>query len=193
MSVEYDEYLDAHVKGVRVMAKWLIDKGIVDEDAVSILLKHVKDHDNSKTTHCEYSAYDEYFYGEDEKTDDVLDAFNYAWLNHIHHNPHHWQYWVLFEDDGPAEYPIPRALEIPKEYVYEMIADWLSFGFKEGDLRKIFSWYEDHKTRMILHEDTRALVEKILDKIKEILDQADANIAKPTIDEIISQYLKSGG
>lgn len=26
--------------------------------------------------------------------------FNIAWLKHIHRNPHHWQYWILLNDNG---------------------------------------------------------------------------------------------
>ncbi|MFR1480703.1 MAG: DUF5662 family protein [Hydrogeniiclostridium mannosilyticum] len=29
----------------------------------------------------------------------VVQAFQRAWLLHIHRNPHHWQHWVLINDD----------------------------------------------------------------------------------------------
>lgn len=30
---------------------------------------------------------------------EVVENFNRAWLLHIHRNPHHWQHWVLINDD----------------------------------------------------------------------------------------------
>ena len=63
------------------------------------------------------------------------------------------------------------ALEMPKEFVYEMICDWLSFSHKTGNLYEIFDWYKAHSKKMILHENTRKLVEEILDKIKSELDK----------------------
>ena len=92
--------------------------------------------------------------------------FDYAWLHHIHQNPHHWQHWVLVNDDEGS-----YALEMPKEFVYEMICDWWSFSHKTGNLYEIFDWYKAHSKKMILHENTRKLVEEILDKIKSELDR----------------------
>ena len=63
------------------------------------------------------------------------------------------------------------ALEMPKEFVYEMICDWWSFSYKTGNLYEIFDWYKAHSKKMILHENTRKLVEEILDKIKKELDK----------------------
>ena len=62
------------------------------------------------------------------------------------------------------------AVEIPFEYVIEMICDWWSFSWKKGDLNEIFKWYEDHKG-MMLHPETRKLVESILARIKEKLEE----------------------
>ena len=113
----------------------------------------------------EYDAYDQYFYGGDKEDPIVKEAFNLAWLHHIHNNPHHWQHWLLVNDtDGTY------ALEMPEEYVYEMICDWWSFSFKINKLDEIFSWYEKHRD-MVLHKNTRKLVEDLLDKIKKALEE----------------------
>ena len=159
MSYLYDEYLYDHKKGVQDAYYWLIDKGIISP-AIEVKIDY---HDFSKNSPEEYKAYDDYFYG--NKSSKAVEAFNYAWLHHIHSNPHHWQYWVLQHDDEPEE-----ALEMPENYVYEMIADWWSFSFKNKDLYSIFDWYEKHKG-MKLHPKTRELVEDILKRIKEKLDE----------------------
>ena len=72
-------------------------------------------------------------------------------------------------NDDPKEGTI--ALDMPDEYIIEMICDWWSFSWRSGDLTEIFKWYDDHKNRMILHERTRASVELILTMIKYKLDE----------------------
>lgn len=161
MSIEYDAYLNQHIANVNRAYDWIrVNIG------GCFNLSYFSNHDESKYGREEYNAYDDYFYG-DEKTKEVKDKFNYAWLHHIHNNPHHWQYWVLVNDD-PEEGTI--ALDIPYRYVIEMICDWWSFSWTKGDLYEIFKWYDDHKARMILSKNTRELVEEILGQIKEKLD-----------------------
>ena len=162
MSKQYDDYIKEHRFNVYKAWSWLSDHHIIEQRIYQGILSH----DMSKYDPEEYDAYDKYFYG--EQTTEVKDAFNHAWLHHIHANPHHWQYWVLIEDDGERK---PIGLMIPYEYVVEMICDWWSFSFKKGDLYEIFNWYEQHKGRMILHENTRELVEEILADIRKALDQ----------------------
>ena len=158
MSKAYTDYIITHKSNVEKAYNWLKENKIITKN----LDARIAMHDLSKYSDEEYSAYDEYFYGK-EKTEKVESDFNYAWLHHIHANPHHWQYWVLKHDDEPEE-----ALEMPYEYVIEMICDWWSFSFKINRLDEIFSWYENHKD-MVLHKNTRKLVEDILEKIKRAL------------------------
>ena len=160
MSVEYNNYIIEHVDNVKKAYKWLKDHNIILEDCSFTIGLH----DLSKFSDEEYNAYDNYFYG--RKTEKVKKEFNYAWLHHIHNNPHHWQHWVLINDEDGT-----HALEMPKEYVVEMISDWWAFSHKSGNLYEIFDWYKSHKKNMILHENTRKLVEDILDKIKTELDK----------------------
>ena len=81
---------------------WMEDHGVIPPH-MSYEGEKLVNHDQSKYDEEEYEAYDDYFYGKEGKDEDdiaVIDnAFDYAWLHHIHHNPHHWQYWVLVNDD----------------------------------------------------------------------------------------------
>lgn len=167
MSQQYYEYLHEHVSNVHKAWEWMNDHGIILPHAV-YESERLIGHDESKWNEEEYDAYDDYFYGKENKDEDdiqVIDlAFDYAWLHHIHHNPHHWQYWVLIGDEDGT-----KALEMPLSYVYEMIADWWSFSWKTGKLTEIFDWYDSHKDKMILHPATKIIVEETLTKIKNIL------------------------
>ena len=171
MSMQYDEYLFAHTNGVYEAASWMtlnlaVFRGMTDEE-VHAFIASVHSHDASKFGPEEYEAYDAYFYGERDE-----DAFNRAWLHHIHNNPHHWQHWLLMNDDGKYRDPdkvIP--IEIPRVYALEMVADWWSFSWRSGNLREVFDWYEDHSDSIILHPKTREFVESVLAEIRERLDE----------------------
>ena len=168
MSYQYDLYLQKHKANVKKGFDWLqTNMPWLFEGKPDAAWQTEFEHDASKSKPDEYEAYDAYFYG-GNRSYAVVQAFQRAWLLHIHRNPHHWQHWVLIHDDEPME-----ALEMPPEYVYEMIADWWSFSFKSGNLREIFSWYEKHVPSMILHPKTKNLVEGILGQIKEKLDKEE--------------------
>ena len=88
--------------------------------------------------------------------------------------------WIDVDENGnevriPAHtkkiFGVFRRYDLSKEFVYEMICDWWSFSHKTGNLYEIFDWYKAHSKKMILHENTRKLVEEILDKIKTELDK----------------------
>ena len=50
-----------------------------------------------------------------------------------------------------------------------MILDWWTFSWKTNKLTEIFSWYEKNKSKIKLSENTRQIVEEILNKMKELL------------------------
>lgn len=167
MSVEYDAYLLEHIANVQKALRWMADTIFLSEISHmswSMAIDNAQRHDESKNCRDEYNAYDRYFYG-GNKTPLVQEEFDHAWLHHQKVNPHHWQYWVLINDDDGKN----KALQMPVCYVLEMIADWWSFSWKNNDLMEIFKWYKDHEKKMVLHDETRKLVEKILDQLHKIL------------------------
>ena len=152
MSKKYNEYISRHIKAVNECYQLLTG------------IRHFEagiNHDYSKYSMEEYGAYDEYFYpsdgsevGADPKR---KKAFDYAWLHHQNSNPHHWQHWVLINDENGIE-----PLEMPARYVEEMVADWGAFAYLKKDGNALIRWYESHKDKMILHKDTRKLVEELV-------------------------------
>ena len=105
-----------------------------------------------------------YFYG-GNRSYEVRNEFDKAWLHHIHNNPHHWQYWVLLKDDGDI-----GVLDMPTNYIIEMICDWWSFSWNDGDLFEIFNWYGTNKDIIKLSAWTKITVENILNIMKTILE-----------------------
>ena len=174
MSIEYNDYIRTHCMNVSNGLQWMIDclplkdLGYSDMD-ISWAVNHATMHDASKWSKEEYDPYDAYFYG-GNRSNKVVSDFNYAWLRHIHHNPHHWQYWVLVNDDKENG---SKALEIPGCYILEMLADWWSFSWKNDDLYEIFDWYDKHADYIQLHKLARARVEDTLNVLREKLDEND--------------------
>lgn len=167
MSKQYDEYLLQHRTNVKKGFEWirdnlpeLLEEGIDYEYQIGFA------HDLSKDTKDEYYAYDAYFYG-GNKSYAVVQEFKKAWLSHIHRNSHHWQHWVLINDD-PSEGIV--VLDMPDNYIIEMICDWWAFSLASGNLYEIFKWYAEHAEHMKLSIKTRASVESILEKIKDKLE-----------------------
>lgn len=168
MSVQYDNFLTEHKENVAKGFRWLqenIPEVIEDGFEWQICFNH----DASKTDPEEYDAYDAYFYG-NNRSYSVVQNFKKAWLRHIHNNPHHWQHWILINDD-PKEGMV--VIDMPYIYVVEMICDWWSFSWTKGDLNEIFGWYEDRKDYMKLSANTRRSVEYILGKMKDKLEEKD--------------------
>lgn len=166
MGYEYDLYLKQHKENVAKGFYWLREN-IPEVAKLEYEWQICYNHDTSKTDAEEYDAYDKYFYGRN-KSYQVVQDFNLAWLHHIHHNPHHWQYWVLINDE-PGEGM--KILDMDHNYIVEMICDWWAFSWKKENLFEIFSWYDAHKDHMKLSDKTRKTVEDILEKIKNKLPE----------------------
>ena len=91
-------------------------------------------------------------------------------MHHIHKNPHHWQHYVLINDEADEGIVV---LDMPYNHIVEMICDWWSFSWSTGNLYEIFDWYDKHKEHIHLSNSTRVIVESILGKINKKLDEGD--------------------
>lgn len=124
-------------------------------------------HDLSKLRLSEFISYARYFYGWDKLTQKEKFAydkakaktereFDLAWLYHIHRNPHHWQFWILIQDEDED-----KILPMPDKYIKEMVCDWKGAGKVQGNHNTLM-WYNKHKDKMQLHPRTRDKVEDML-------------------------------
>ena len=128
-------------------------------------------HDLSKFRPDEWIPYARFFYEPDgtkktrrekngyyKPTDTGDKDFGFAWLLHQKRNKHHWQWWVLPEDEGGI-----KALPMPPIYIHEMVCDWRGAGRAQGvtDWYNPRRWYEINKNKMQLHPETRFLLETI--------------------------------
>ena len=127
-------------------------------------------HDLSKLLPSEFIPYANYFCGDNndiirDKTgyykpyDTGNKDFDFAWLLHQKRNKHHWQWWILPEDEGGI-----KILDMPLEYRKEMLCDWRGAGKAQGYGDNTNEWYEMNKNKMLLNPDTRKWIERILGK-----------------------------
>lgn len=172
MSFEYDMYLRQHKENVAEAFHWIrenIPEVLKEEEQYHYEHQICFDHDTSKDRFDEYKAYDDYFYG-GNRSYAVVEAFRVAWLMHIHRNPHHWQHWVLMNDD-PNEGEV--VMDMPYNYIVEMVCDWMSFALAKGRPIEVCEFYSQHAGYMKMSDNTRREVEAILDKIKAKLLSED--------------------
>ena len=126
-------------------------------------------HDLSKFLPSEWFPYAEHFYGSKRKpwrdstgyykpTNSGDLQFDYAWLYHQNRNAHHWQYWVLTEDDTGK----PICMPMPPKYIAEMVCDWRGAGKAQGFGSDPKQWYMKNRKNMQLHQQTRLIIERML-------------------------------
>lgn len=119
-------------------------------------------HDLSKFDPIEWIPYAKTFYAKDgTHRYKPSDNFNQAWLKHIHHNPHHWQHWVLRLDSGDTV-----ALKMPDQYMREMVFDWAGAGKAIHGTWDLPEWYEKNKEKMVINESTRHEIEGLIKYFK---------------------------
>ena len=131
-------------------------------------------HDWSKFRPGEFIPYARYFYGNYPKLneltpyekysisfgllkEDIERHFDKAWLYHIHRNKHHWQFWLLQEDNGSL-----KNIPIPVRYLKEIIADWNGAGKAITGKANTIEWYLKHKHIINLNRINRKWIEKKL-------------------------------
>lgn len=120
-------------------------------------------HDMSKFYPEEWLPYAAYFGGKVKLKIDYQDkGFNLAWSKHLARNPHHWQYWTRVGEHGLV------AKEMPSHYVYEMVSDWKSAGEAQSNPTNLRDWYKQNGCMMTLHENTKRLIESLIERIMVI-------------------------
>jgi hypothetical protein len=130
-------------------------------------------HDWHKLLPSEWFPYANHFYGENSNgittgrdetgyykpTDTGDEAFDMAWFRHQKRADHHWQWWVMPEDDGDV-----KVAPMSKAAATEMLCDWIGASRAQGHggIEGVRKWYVANANRMRLHAETRAWIEREL-------------------------------
>ncbi len=157
---EYRAYVEEHINNVmrafttlRSKLIELMDLGWFEANQLeSAVIKH----DQSKYSPEEFEPYRKNFNPiNDAEKKANKEAFDKAWIHHYTNNPHHWNYWVI--PGTKTAKPMSRVA------LAELICDWhaMSIKFKGTPL----TFYEKNKDGIILHPETKELLEKLLHEL----------------------------
>ena len=125
-------------------------------------------HDLSKYGPTEFISSAKHFQGNRSPIEAEKEELGYslAWNHHKGHNPHHWEYWTDFDENGNI-----IAQRIPYKYVIEMICDWIAAGkvYNKGKWSKEepYNYFCKVRKGRHFHEDTEELILACLYIIKE--------------------------
>lgn len=123
--------------------------------------KQLAAHDLSKFSDEEFPQYARQFNASSTEKDP--NGWARAWLHHIHCNPHHWQYWIYSEGYAPRGADAPGGvLEMPEEYVWEMIADWQGASLIYDKTTDMSKWLTKNVDKIVVHPQTAQYLETIL-------------------------------
>lgn len=133
-------------------------------------------HDLSKYTPTEFLVGCKYYQGtmSPNNAERKDRGYSTAWLHHKGRNKHHLEYWIDYgvPDQEGAEKGKPKGLmgmKMPIRYVVEMYIDRVaaSKNYQKEKYRNdsALKYYNNGKEVHILHDDTRALLELLLEMV----------------------------
>lgn len=126
-------------------------------------------HDWSKYTPTEFLVGCKYYQGNasPNNAERADKGYSAAWLHHKGRNKHHLEYWI----DYSAETGLMSGMRMPEKYVVEMFIDRISasknYQKEKYTNQSPLQYYEHGKGHYIMHEETRALLEKLLHMLAE--------------------------
>ena len=97
-------------------------------------------HDLTKFSPIEFIPSARYFHGTKSPIGIQKEKFGYSevWLHHKGHNPHHWEYWVDWNEGKRILCPIPD------KYIQEMVCDFIGASRAYGT-DDPYGYYKEHK------------------------------------------------
>ena len=121
-------------------------------------------HDWHKFTWAELPHYGRQFYGDGNDPD----GWAKCWLHHQNLGKHHREYWVMRSGAGTGR--DGEMLEIPDQYLREMVADWLAAGKAyEGSWPDPNNWgWWNHNKKQIEEDMPADTFGRLLEIIKEL-------------------------
>ena len=152
------------MKYIRYLRKLLLHKWFVFIECCKLGIPWLGVvHDWSKFLPSEFIPYANRFCGQQDSTS--ASTFDTAWLHHQKRNKHHWQYWMLTNDDFlKGKVNIVKPIYMPRKYEKEMLADWrgASHAYTGGD--NPLDWYMERRERFgwVLHPATVLWIEEQL-------------------------------
>ena len=113
-----------------------------------------------------------------------MEGYSKAWLHHKGRNKHHLEYWI---DYGNSIQEGLVGMKMPKNYVVEMFIDRICacMNYEKDKYRddSALRYYERGKDYQIIHEESKELLELLLNKLA-------SEGEKSTLDYIKNEVLR---
>lgn len=129
-------------------------------------------HDLSKYGPTEFLPGCKYYagYASPIRFEKIEKGYSLAWLHHKGRNKHHFEYWIDYgsgnSDEGDKGL---LGIKMPLKYVVEMFVDRVcatkNYQKEKYTDEGALIYYNNSKDRCLLHEDTRALLEYMLEML----------------------------
>lgn len=127
-------------------------------------------HDLSKYSWTEFSMGAKYYQGNRSPNDAEREDKGYttSWLHHKGRNKHHLEYWIDYSIDKSKGIV---GMPMPKEYIIEMFCDRIAackiYNKENYNDRQPLDYYMRGRASKLLHDETRATLEKYLTMLAE--------------------------
>lgn len=127
-------------------------------------------HDLSKYTPTEFSAGAKYWNGKESPNNGERreKGLSLSWLHHKGRNKHHLEYWI---DYSLGEGSVIEGMKMPVKYVVEMFVDRVcackNYQKEKYTDKSPLEYYSKGRKNMILHEDSKELLEFLLNMLSE--------------------------
>lgn len=128
-------------------------------------------HDMSKYSPTEFWVGAKYYQGtrSPNNAERETNGYSSAWLHHKGRNKHHYEYWIDYSLKASPTGMAPAPM--PIKYIVEMLMDRIAacqvYMGKAYDDSAPLAYYQSGKDPAPMHEDTRALLEKLLHMLAE--------------------------
>ena len=164
MRDQYKEYVENHIRNVQKACKeasfafYKVFPNVCTSSLSEQLAQNLIHHDKSKFEDCEFWPYAARFFpveGTDPSSQTIKDEFKLAWLHHVHNNPHHPGYWVLYENDEA------EILDMPDIYIIEMLCDWMAMS-KYYNSSTLDYWNSDSAQKLPMSPYTKSKVNEFM-------------------------------
>ena len=128
-------------------------------------------HDMSKYSPAEFLVGARYYQGTRSPNNAEREKLGYsaAWLHHKGRNKHHYEYWQDYSLNAAPGTLVP--VPMPDRYIAEMIMDRIAaskvYKGKAYTDAAPLEYYNNSKEHPSIHEDTKAVLEKMLTMLAE--------------------------
>ena len=146
--------------------KWLVCQGCFKVG----LYKQGLLHDLSKYSPTEFLVGCKFYQGtrSPNNAEREVKGYSAAWLHHKGRNRHHYEYWLDYSTDLNEGI---IGMKMPVRYVVEMFMDRIAaskvYQKEKYTDRSPLEYYEWGKDNHLLHPETRALLEQLLNMLAE--------------------------